>query len=46
MCVIMILYMSFESDVVPDSGKTFIFSPSSSGLFESDVVPDSGKTNR
>ena len=34
----------FESDVIPDSGKTkqfpFFWQPS----FESDVIPDSGKT--
>ena len=34
----------FESDVVPDSGKTCIISLIVSPGFESDVVPDSGKT--
>ena len=35
---------SFESDVVPDSGKTIVLHELYSHLFESDVVPDSGKT--
>ena len=34
----------FESDVVPDSGKTLPLSPHKRWPFESDVVPDSGKT--
>ena len=34
----------FESDVVPDSGKTSDGRTSSMFSFESDVVPDSGKT--
>ena len=34
----------FESDVVPDSGKTRKAPPQLANLFESDVVPDSGKT--
>ena len=36
--------VQFESDVVPDSGKTLFLLPISLHLFESDVVPDSGKT--
>ena len=34
----------FESDVIPDSGKTWIFPTMHYLLFESDVIPDSGKT--
>ena len=34
----------FESDVVPDSGKTKSRMISLRLMFESDVVPDSGKT--
>ena len=34
----------FESDVVPDSGKTRTAYVDADGGFESDVVPDSGKT--
>ena len=34
----------FESDVVPDSGKTVNIIFAFLRLFESDVVPDSGKT--
>ena len=34
----------FESDVVPDSGKTLPSFFMSDSEFESDVVPDSGKT--
>ena len=34
----------FESDVVPDSGKTRERPVRLERLFESDVVPDSGKT--
>ena len=33
----------FESDVVPDSGKTACYDTRGEVLFESDVVPDSGK---
>ena len=36
----------FESDVVPDSGKTERRNIPSVNEFESDVVPDSGKTQR
>ena len=39
-----ICYNEFESDVIPDSGKTVIRSSKSGYLFESDVIPDSGKT--
>ena len=35
---------SFESDVVPDSGKTIGKAVIGKAVFESDVVPDSGKT--
>ena len=42
----MLLYPgAFESDVVPDSGKTNEFHQSRLPSFESDVVPDSGKTS-
>ena len=34
----------FESDVIPDSGKTGKSSTRSICVFESDVIPDSGKT--
>ena len=34
----------FESDVIPDSGKTKVSAFSSAFGFESDVIPDSGKT--
>ena len=34
----------FESDVVPDSGKTCTLISPAFYRFESDVVPDSGKT--
>ena len=34
----------FESDVVPDSGKTGKWEKIGENRFESDVVPDSGKT--
>ena len=34
----------FESDVVPDSGKTYRPVDMLAWPFESDVVPDSGKT--
>ena len=37
--------MTFESDVVPDSGKTCFPTIKRNGEFESDVVPDSGKTH-
>ena len=33
----------FESDVIPDSGKTIKFKRVLRSLFESDVIPDSGK---
>ena len=33
----------FESDVIPDSGKTLSAKWCLSGQFESDVIPDSGK---
>ena len=36
---------AFESDVVPDSGKTQIYKRVQRRGFESDVVPDSGKTS-
>ena len=36
--------MGFESDVVPDSGKTHCLILLCPSGFESDVVPDSGKT--
>ena len=35
----------FESDVIPDSGKTPNALIISLGWFESDVIPDSGKTH-
>ena len=34
----------FESDVIPDSGKTATNGSTILLLFESDVIPDSGKT--
>ena len=34
----------FESDVIPDSGKTDSLIDVISIVFESDVIPDSGKT--
>ena len=34
----------FESDVIPDSGKTRIYLSWYLVGFESDVIPDSGKT--
>ena len=34
----------FESDVIPDSGKTSFSALISAIMFESDVIPDSGKT--
>jgi len=34
----------FESDVIPDSGKTLASASSFVFVFESDVIPDSGKT--
>ena len=34
----------FESDVIPDSGKTFPALCAAESTFESDVIPDSGKT--
>ena len=36
--------MRFESDVIPDSGKTVRTRDVRSVRFESDVIPDSGKT--
>ena len=36
--------MRFESDVIPDSGKTKSQSRWHGLKFESDVIPDSGKT--
>ena len=36
--------VKFESDVIPDSGKTYQDNRSLSTTFESDVIPDSGKT--
>ena len=33
----------FESDVIPDSGKTPISPDYRKAMFESDVIPDSGK---
>ncbi len=37
-------YTRFESDVIPDSGKTSEIAVIEKILFESDVIPDSGKT--
>ena len=34
----------FESDVIPDSGKTKVQVLNQMLQFESDVIPDSGKT--
>ena len=34
----------FESDVIPDSGKTVNSGIEHVFMFESDVIPDSGKT--
>ena len=36
--------MLFESDVIPDSGKTVAQKIHAVFSFESDVIPDSGKT--
>ena len=36
--------LSFESDVIPDSGKTLARIYAKFIQFESDVIPDSGKT--
>ena len=36
--------MRFESDVIPDSGKTEKYDGADGVTFESDVIPDSGKT--
>ena len=36
--------MRFESDVIPDSGKTVFHDDIDDDVFESDVIPDSGKT--
>ena len=38
------MHSTFESDVVPDSGKTEACDLVFYVEFESDVVPDSGKT--
>ncbi len=38
------LWQKFESDVIPDSGKTFPIVYQSQNGFERDVIPDSGKT--
>ena len=38
------LFALFESDVIPDSGKTDSFFQTRRTRFESDVIPDSGKT--
>ena len=35
---------AFESDVIPDSGKTLKPWERQLRMFESDVIPDSGKT--
>ena len=35
----------FESDVIPDSGKTIKRAITNVSTFESDVIPDSGKTS-
>ena len=35
---------TFESDVIPDSGKTAVLTSADTEWFESDVIPDSGKT--
>ena len=39
-------HSSFESDVIPDSGKTTYRARTLTGMFESDVIPDSGKTKK
>ena len=39
----MVIYW-FESDVIPDSGKTGVIRDWVLDRFESDVIPDSGKT--
>ena len=36
--------MRFESDVIPDSGKTPAPLDAPCRMFESEVIPDSGKT--
>ena len=38
-------YAMFESDVIPDSGKSFFNFKIPPLMFESDVIPDSGKSN-
>ena len=38
--------MRFESDVIPDSGKTSFDFSKHIFTFESDVIPDSGKTEK
>ena len=39
-----LLQVWFESDVIPDSGKTVYLAWPAYFQFESDVIPDSGKT--
>ena len=34
----------FESDVIPDSGKSLLMFNLQTNEFESDVIPDSGKS--
>ena len=41
-----LLQVWFESDVIPDSGKTRTQEQLQSAEFESDVIPDSGKTSK
>ena len=38
--------LEFESDVIPDSGKTDTDFVRLDNSFESDVIPDSGKTSK
>ena len=40
----MITFVTFESDVIPDSGKSFSANAFLHDMFESDVIPDSGKS--
>ena len=40
----MFYVVMFESDVIPDSGKTSGDTYHTGCTFESDVIPDSGKT--
>ena len=37
--------LRFESDVIPDSGQTFMRGITPRLRFESDVIPDSGQTH-